>query len=217
MLSTLIERIHSGEMVEPDGLIEYFDRGDSALELRIQLRDYEYPHVLERWRVYCAAPREFRIVPEPGLIAAFNETHSAVRQFVDGHVDLFFSGMADPPERVIEGLRQAHQRIAGHWVPFDRYLNKMSLTDLFKSGSGKIFSGPRFLAREYEPILRGAGLDVSRIPDEPPAVAHATTTLQMLQVGESYVIADDFLAELIPSPHAAAQQTVAADGASRRR
>ena len=62
MLSTLIERIRSGHMVEPEGVVDYFERGDSALELRVQLRDYEYPHVLERWRIYCAAFREFRIV-----------------------------------------------------------------------------------------------------------------------------------------------------------
>jgi hypothetical protein len=167
MLQNLIDRTRSLE-----GLIVGFNRESDCVTLRIQLLDPESTAPLDRWQVQCAGFEEFTIRHESGYIAAFNATHAAVRQYVDPHAQVFFAGAAANPQLLAERLRAAHNRIAGDWIPFERFTNSIPAADLLGRSGGKIFSGPLFLAREIERVLREAGVTTTVLPDgiaAPPA------------------------------------------------
>src|SRR5215471_17106642 len=189
MLRHLIDRTHSEETTEADGLIVGFDRVAEAVTLQIQLFDAESTAPLERWRVLCEGVEEFRIFPEQGNLAAFDWTHAAVRQYLDPQAQIFFAGAAQDPVRTAERLRAAHQRIAGDWIPFERYMSRIPTGDLLSQPGGKLFSGPLFMALEFELVLRDLGITTTRLPEEVAERPLADSPLTMLVVGTSYIIA----------------------------
>jgi hypothetical protein len=217
MLQNLIDRTRSEEIVEPEGLVVGFDRVQDVVTLRLQLSDAETTAPLELWRVVCAGFEEFVVRPEPGRIAAFNKTHAAVRQYVDSHAEIFFAGPAATPGQTADRLRAAHQRIASDWIPFERYMNEISTADLLGRAGGKIFSGPLFIALEVERILREAGVTTTRFPEDVSGGPPSASSLEMLVVGRSHIIAAEFEATRVDPTVDAAQPAVAADGASPRR
>jgi hypothetical protein len=217
MLQNLIDRLGTEDIVDGGGLVVGFERVLDVVTLRVQLDDGETGAPVELWRVVCSGFQEFAIRPEPGEVAVFNATHAAVRQYVDPNAELFFAGVAAAPGQIAERLRATHQRIAGHWIPFERYMNRISIADLLGMGGGKIFSGPLFLALEFERVLGEAGVTTTRLPEISVGSLPSDSPLEMLVVGKSHIIATAFEATKIGSPVDAAQPAVAADGASPRR
>jgi hypothetical protein len=217
MLQDLIVRTRFEDTIGVDGLVVGFERIADAVTLRLLLFDAETTAPIEFWRVVCAGFEEFVIRPEPGSIAAFNATHAAVRQYTDSRAELFFAGKVAAPGQTAEHLRAVHQKIAGDWIPFERYLNDISPADLLGRTAGKIFSGPLFIAMEFERVLREAGVTTTRLPEDAADRLPSESPLEMLVIGKSHIIAAEFEAARIDPSVDGAQPDVAAGRGPRLR
>jgi hypothetical protein len=194
MLQNLVDRSFSEECEGVEGLVVGFDRTADSLTIRIRLFDYSSGSP-ELWQIRCSEYREFIIRPEPGEIAVFNATHAAVRQYVDPNVELFFTGATADPGRVAERLRAAHDRVAGDWIPPERYLNSIPPADLLGRAGGRLFSGPLFIGREFERVLREAGMTINRLPEEIFERPLSESSLELLIIGRSHIVAPDLEAQ----------------------
>ena len=214
MLQKLVDRVHCDDIIEADGKIVAFERASDTVTLDIQIFDAESGAPVEVWRVRCAGFKEFCIRPEQGDIATFNSTHAAVRQYVERGAEIFFVGAAAEPGQVAERLRAAHNRLAGDWIPFERYVNRIPLANLLGRAGGRIFAGPQFLAREFLRVLQDSGVTTSHLPEDIGEQPLPTSSLEMLVVGSSHIIGEDFDAAKVSA--GAVAPGVEPDGPSAR-
>jgi hypothetical protein len=198
-MKALLELLESDDVVEPYVEITSLARDEDSLTLRVVVRDQEDGDFLSRWRVLCTSPLDYRLLPGDGPLRLHGEAHSAARQFLDPRVDLFFTGKGTDPLAAAEALHAAHLRIAGEWIPFDRYLNSaFRPAELLRKGSGKLASGPVFLVDEYARVVTDFKVSTSRVAEFAPAIdlprVPDEDRLSLLQVGSSFVVAQEFAA-----------------------
>ena len=53
-------------------------------------------------------------------------------------------------------LHERHRAVAGHWIPFERYLNSVFLSNRLAGDCGVLADGPDRLLREYAAVLSKA-------------------------------------------------------------
>jgi hypothetical protein len=195
----LLELLESDDVVEPDVEIVSFSCEAECLTLGLVVIDEENSDFVSRWRVLCVDPLDYRLLPGGGLLHLHGETHAAARQFLGPQTDLFFTMNGSEFLAASEALHDAHLRIAGEWIPFERYLNSsFRPAELLRTRSGKLASGPVFLMDAYASALSGFDVATSRVGEYGPAVSLPKVLgedrLSLLQIGSSLVVAREFAA-----------------------
>ena len=99
-----------------------------------------------------------------------------------------FYGEATNALAVVGELFERHAAVAGGWIPFQRYLNFGTLSELIAGRYGMLADGPASLVLTYEEVVQRHGFSTSHHPSKPPAEASLSTLI----FDESFVIAENF-------------------------
>jgi hypothetical protein len=136
---------------------------------------------IDSWKIICKGVREAQITDlDGGGLALYPTTHPAARQYTARQALLRWTA-SDNKAAVLGALYQAHTNAVDDWIPFDRYLQGISMKKC-------VCRGPLFLLRAYARALRG---ELPRL--ELLGVGKAKRTrLRVLHFGESFVVAAGF-------------------------
>jgi hypothetical protein len=117
---------------------------------------------------------------------------------------LNYRGATCRHEAVLWNLHERHRAVAGHWIPFERYINGVFLANRLAGGGGVLADGPERLLREYADVLSESGLEpyfpYSPRPahwwdDEHQRWVDGDPNLSVLILGgSSYIVGVDFFA-----------------------
>jgi hypothetical protein len=117
--------------------------------------------------------------------ALLHSQHPGLLPFVDERGGLSFRGRPEDPERLADALRAAHAQVVASHIAFeDRLAERLAV------GYGQLASGPVTLLRRYASVAEGHGV-----------ATHLTITgpgrngLTLLELGETFVVAERFTAE----------------------
>jgi hypothetical protein len=116
----------------------------------------------------------------------------------NGHRSLYFNGRSTDTGKLCFDLYQAHVSQFGELVSFETFINtQRNLYDLLASGYGLLANGPQKLMTIYASCLQKHNVQYStpgeRLPTYWNGKEHlAETELQLLLLGDSYIVAEDF-------------------------
>jgi hypothetical protein len=169
-----------------------WDKGDATIELRVV--DYRQKVAPSRWRIACRGVVDSRIGQRSdGWIMVYDEEpHVTARARMEPGAALMFREPPRDVAGVLGRLWEAHTRLAGSWIPFERYLNpQRPPRELLETGAGVLARGPRFFVAAYLAAVAdewpGAYL-VER--DGPPR--KEPPRLLTLRIGDSFFVAEHF-------------------------
>jgi hypothetical protein len=114
--------------------------------------------------------------------------HPGLLPFADERGGLSFRGTPADPERLADALCAAHADLAGRHVEFER-----GLAERLAVGYGQLASGPVTLLRRYAEAAEAHGVATHLTLTGP-----GRTGLALLELGETFVVAERFSAELQP-------------------
>jgi hypothetical protein len=156
------------------------------------------------WEVGCENTREFSLVEFDFNDWTFSDDHAILWDHNEPFSQLNFVGAHSSHEDVLWALYQRHRAIAGDWIPFERYLNRLFLRDGLAGFGGVLADGPDRLLREYAAVLTARGIEpYFPYPPRPPLWwdeehgrwVDADPRLGVLILGgRSYVVGSDFFA-----------------------
>ncbi|KRF20201.1 hypothetical protein ASG93_31320 [Paenibacillus sp. Soil787] len=157
---------------------------------------YGTEKLIQSWKVTCKNFENYKLVNEfIGDIDIFQD-HVLLWEYTELHTALFYNGKANNKYELIGELLSKHLEITKGWIDYNYYLNKSlewkSLDWLFSGDSGLVASGPSILLNEYKNILEKFGLKTSIIPNK-----RQQTKYEVITFNSSYVIAEEFIFELI--------------------
>ena len=141
-----------------------------------------------RCRVHFLGKVEFEFVGSLADRITVCSNHPLLIEHEEPEDSLYISTSTREPEAVLEGLRELCEQHFGGWRPLVHYLNDLAPAgDLLRAGYGLLLRGPRRF------VAAAAGqLADHRINAQ---IHHGTargTTLQVLELGRSYVVAEEF-------------------------
>jgi len=163
----------------------------------------------ETWKLSVAQVREHRLELGWCDVLSFHAEHPLLWPHVDERASLYFSSRPADPSAAIGRLWHRHHVETGGWIPFERFLNQeIALADLLGGGDGLLATGPARLLDAYGEELDAQGIRWNVVRHGPakywkPAseafMAGGTwivedQKLQVLTLGESYVVAAHFAA-----------------------
>ncbi len=154
------------------------------------------------WEVGCHHTRAFSLVEFEFSDWTLYDDHVLLWDFEEPFSQLNFRGPSGCHVEVLWWLRERHRAIAGHWIPFERYINPWCLNNRLSGCGGVLADGPHRLLKEYADVLSGTELDpyfpyAPRPPHrwdaEQKCWAEDDPKLSVLVLGgSSYVIGADF-------------------------
>jgi hypothetical protein len=159
------------------------------------------------WEVGAGYARVFSLTEFEFTAWNISEDHVLLWEHQDPFNQLNFLGSASSHGEVLWDLHERHKEIAGHWIPFDRYINPALLSNRLSGGCGVLADGPDRLLREYAAVLRESDLEPYfpypprppyRWDDENRRWLDDDQKLSVLILGStSYIVGTDFFANRI--------------------
>jgi hypothetical protein len=142
---------------------------------------------IDAWRIRCLEVHEAKITAmDLGGMALYSSTHPAAREAVARQAEVRGGGSSD--QALLMGvLYKAHTETVDDWIPFDWHSSIKAI-----SGNKFAIRGPDFLMRAYAKALRSIG-------KQPQVILRGrnrkASRPKVLHFGESYIVADTFVAE----------------------
>lgn len=159
------------------------------------------------WEVGCHHTRGFSLVDFEFSDWTLYDDHVLLWDHEEPFSQLNFRGPASCHVEVLWNLRERHRAVAGHWIPFDRYINPWCLNNRLSGCSGVLADGPHRLLKEYAGVLAGTDLEPyfpysPRSPrhwdEEQRRWAEDNPKLSVLVLGgSSYIVGADFFANRV--------------------
>jgi hypothetical protein len=159
------------------------------------------------WEIGARHARAFALTEFEFTSWTISEDHVLLWEHQEPFSQLNIHGPASSHGEVLWDLHERHRAVAGHWIPFDRYLNSAFLGNRLSGGCGVLADGPYRLLREYAAVLVESDLEpYFPYPARPP---HSWDTesncwldpdhnLSVLILGgSSYVVGCDFFANRV--------------------
>jgi len=159
------------------------------------------------WEVGSERTRAFSLDEFEFTDWTFSDDHVLLWDHQEPFSQLNFTGPASSHGEVLWDLHERHRAVAGHWIPFERYVNGVFLSNRLAGGGGVLADGPDRLLREYAAVL--AESDLEPYFPYPPRPAHwwddehrrwvdEDQRLSVLILGgSSYVVGTDFFANRV--------------------
>jgi hypothetical protein len=182
-------------------------RDGRKLVIRVGIRTGTEDVGDEIWEIGAEYTREFSLVEFEFTDWTFTDNHVLLWDHKEPFNQLNFAGSPACHRDVLWALHERHRAVAGHWIPFERYLNNLFLRNGLAGGCGVLADGPDRLLREYAAVLSRCDLE----PYFPyaPRPAHwwdednhcwvdDDPKLAVLVLGRSsYIVGRDFFAERV--------------------
>ena len=159
------------------------------------------------WEVGVRHARVFSLVEFEFTAWTILDDHVLLWDHQEPFSQLNFRGPASRHGEVLWDLHERHRAIAGHWIPFDRYLNGAFLSNRLSGGCGVLADGPDRLLREYAAVLSESDLEpYFPYPPRPPHwwddehsrwVDEDQNLSVLILGGSSYVVGADFFANRV--------------------
>jgi hypothetical protein len=136
------------------------------------------------WRrtIRCDGVVRWQATSDPFAHAVLHHEHPGLLPFADESGGLSFNGRPAEPERLAQALRDAHAVTAGPHISFED-----GLAERLAVGYGRLASGPVTLLRRYADVADVHGIETNLTVTGP-----GRTDLCLLELGESYVVAERF-------------------------
>jgi hypothetical protein len=176
----------------------------ATLILSLNVSADEYPDIHLRWRIVCSGVREDRLSLGNSHYFELSDDHVLLWPHASRRTLTSFYGRCENPSAVAGALYERHRELAGKWIPFDRFLNPgVRLTKLIDGGFGMLAEGPEPLILAYEDVMRRHGFSTSHHDSEKPRYwdgeewVEEKAALSVLMLDESYIVAEEFVAEAV--------------------
>jgi hypothetical protein len=179
-------------------------REDKSLTLRLGVQTGLDDVPDQVWEVGARCTRVFTLDEIEFTAWTISDDHVLLWEHQEPFTQLNFRGPASSHGEVLWDLHERHRKIAGHWIPFDRYINTALLSNRLSGGCGVLADGPERLLREYAAVLRESDLEpYFPYPPRPPHSWDAECSrwvdgeqnLSVLILGDSsYIVGTDFFA-----------------------
>jgi hypothetical protein len=159
------------------------------------------------WDVGSRSVRAFSLMDFEFTAWTLSDDHALLWEYQEPFSQLNFLGPASSHEDVLCSLHERHRAVAGHWIPFERYINGCFLAKRLSGGSGLLADGPDRLMREYAAVLSESDLR-PYFPYPPRPARHwdpqrrrwvdEQERLSALVLGaSSYIVGTDFFANRV--------------------
>jgi hypothetical protein len=122
------------------------------------------------WEIGAEYTREFSLVELEFNDWTFTDHHALLWDHEEPFSQLNFAGPSSCHREVLWDLYERHRTVAGHWIPFERYMNDQFLRNSLAGGWGVLADGPLCLLREYAAVLSAS--DLEPYFPHPPRPAH---------------------------------------------
>jgi hypothetical protein len=182
-------------------------RDGRKLAIRVGIRTGTEDVGDEIWEIGAEYTREFSLVEFEFTDWTFTDNHVLLWDHKEPFNQLNFAGAPACHREVLWALHERHRAVAGHWIPFERYLNNLFLRNGLAVGCGVLADGPDRLLREYAAVLSKS--DLEPYFPYPARPAHwwdednhcwvdDDPKLAVLVLGRSsYIVGRDFFAERV--------------------
>lgn len=156
----------------------------------------------ELWEVECEGLEDWLLSGEYCEDIAATTRHPLLWDYTEPEAELFVYGRPEDPLSLAGALYERHQREAGSWIPFERYLNEqLELSAVLSGGYGKLADGPEPLLKAYETVLLARGIPANVLASgDRDASGEAMSRVEedpepwVLTFGTSWVIGTAFVA-----------------------
>lgn len=167
--------------------LEEVRRFPGGLEITFSIYNGKRGKRIDTWQFTCLRVHEAQISAwDGGGLCLYSTAHPAARQYSARKAEVRW-GDANDMALVIGTLYKAHANLVDDWIPFDRYSSIRAV-----SKGKNACRGPEFLMRAYAKALRSIG-------KEPHVLLRrsrrTTARAQVLHFGDSFLVADDFVAD----------------------
>jgi hypothetical protein len=159
------------------------------------------------WEVGCQHTRAFSLVEFDFSAWTLSDDHVLLWEHEEPFSQLNFLAPASCHVETLWKLYERHHRVAGHWIPFERYLNPWCLSNRLSGGTGVLADGPHRLLEEYAEVLRSTEIEPyfpyaprppHRWDDVERRWVDQDEKLSVLILGgSSYVVGADFFANRV--------------------
>ncbi|KLU61122.1 hypothetical protein CEB3_c26920 [Peptococcaceae bacterium CEB3] len=157
------------------------------------------------WEVQCHNPRSLNINDRYFYDFAVFDDHGFLWEYNQPVFELYFRGKPEDARSVIGALYLEHVHLAGDFIPFGEYFNKLvALERLLNAGFGLLSEGPEIMMRAYAKVLDRYNMSPNLLLRGSPK--HWSHTRQwildnskyyVLSFGKSYVLAANFACKKI--------------------
>ena len=178
------------------------DTTDFIIDITAEVRHNTEP-IFQKWTITAKNHRRNRIFFESASSISIAADHPLLWQFTDIQCQLYFSGECRDVPKLFYDLYHVHQDVFGRYDCFDMEAAEETYKKPFQYTSGYLTQGPKTLMEMYGECLRQNGMDYSAIEDRQPTYwdgqqyVPELKDLEILFIGDTYVIAEDFLFEKI--------------------
>ena len=167
-----------------------------TLDIVINLQDNNEGLISQYWTINAINSKGNRISFESATFIELKNDDPLLWEFTGIQCQLYYSGHCANQAKLFFDLYTTHKKIFGTYIDFEI---PVALQAPFKYTSGLLTQGPRNLMEEYATCLRQNGMEASIIVDSSRQAWSnqqfdpAEQNLKVLFIGNSYVIADNFL------------------------
>jgi hypothetical protein len=199
MLTNLLAIINTGDF-EDNGILRLTNAVwlNDAIEFHVEV-GFQDATPSQQWQITCAEPKTHRLKLGFFDDLVVERAHVLLWPYKYLHTQVSFCGVCNDPFEVVGALYQRHREIAKAWFPFHQFLNGMlPLPTLLTGNGGLLASGPEPLMLAYEEVLNHHGLQASHLESRRPIhwegiqLSEKDSDLQVLLLGASYIVAQDF-------------------------
>lgn len=193
----LLDTLTSLEFEEDGGIViksTEYNYEDLSITVAITTGKDEAP---QNWKITCLGMQIDQMSHGWASDLSILDTHPLLWPHGDQESELYILGPAETPVAIYGDIVMTHNANCNGWFHPNRFLNKsISPIELLSSSGGLLARGPHTLLSAYASVLTTYSVK-HQLLSHAVSAPDAVTSVHLLIIGDNYVIAREFLFELI--------------------